>query len=65
MMEIAHLLNLTVMVPYTGIQLFHETLVGVWLVIINRSEGGKCEEMGVERREVKGGKTGGGKKMEK
>ena len=34
-MEIAHLLNLTVMVPYPGIQLFHEALVGVGLVIVN------------------------------
>lgn len=34
-MEIAHLFNLTVMVPYTSIQLFNEALVGVWLVIIN------------------------------
>lgn len=37
-MEIAHLLNLTVMVPYPDIQLIHEALVGVWLVIINRPE---------------------------
>ncbi|KAK1875016.1 Exocyst complex component 6, partial [Dissostichus eleginoides] len=36
--EIAHLFNLTVMVPYPGIQLFHEALVGVGLVIVNRSE---------------------------
>ena len=34
--EIAHLLNLTVMIPYPGIQLFHEALVGVGLVIIDR-----------------------------
>lgn len=48
-MEIAHLLNLTVMVPYPGIQLFHETLVGIRLVIINRPERDKQ----VRKRELK------------
>lgn len=36
--EVAHLLNLAVMVPYPGIELFHEPLVSVGLVIINRPE---------------------------
>lgn len=33
--EIAHLLDLTVMVPYPGVQLLHEALVGIGLVIVN------------------------------
>ncbi|TNN28037.1 hypothetical protein EYF80_061816 [Liparis tanakae] len=33
--EIAHLLNLAVVVPDPGIQLLHEALVGVGLVIVN------------------------------
>lgn len=36
--EVAHLLDLAVMVAYPGIQLLHETLVGIRLVIVNRSE---------------------------
>lgn len=35
--KIAHLLNLTVMISYPGIQLLHEAHVGIWLVIVNGS----------------------------
>lgn len=36
--EVAHLLDLAVMVAYPGIQLLHEALVGVGLVIVDRSD---------------------------
>lgn len=46
------------MVPYPGIQLFHEALVGVGLVIVNRSERDtRDEETGAENEE-EGGKVG-------
>ena len=35
MVKVAHLLDLTVVVSYPGIQLLHEALVGVGLVIVN------------------------------
>ena len=35
MVKVAHLLNLTVVVSYPGIQLLHEALVGVGLVIVH------------------------------
>ena len=38
MVKVAHLLDLTVVVSYSGIQLLHEALVGVGLVIINWPE---------------------------
>lgn len=48
-MEIAHLLNLPVVVPDPGIQLFHKPLVSVWLVIVNRPEKEKeNREHGIE-----------------
>lgn len=59
-MEIAHLLNLPVMVPYPGIQLFHKPLVGIWLVIINRPEKKKSsDEKEVGEKEKPGDKGGG------
>lgn len=45
--EIAHLLNLTVMVSYPGIQLLHEALVGIGLVIVNRPD---TDKQGTEER---------------
>lgn len=53
--EITHLLNLTVMIPYPGIQLFHEALVGIGLVIVNRPE----REKESDNTEEKGNKAGG------
>ena len=50
MVKVAHLLDLTVVVSYPGIQLLHEALMGIGLVIVNWSENqeekrnDKCEE---------------------
>lgn len=58
--EIAHLLNLAIMVPYPGIQLFHEALVGIGLVIVYRPERHKQGEKieGLKEQKKKGDKAG-------
>lgn len=67
-MEIAHLLDFAVMVPNSGIQLFHKPLVSIWLVIVNRPEEKEKRKHGLSRMtrksQVVEGREGRGKKFE-